>query len=49
MATDTISFCKLCGKPLKINADGLPAYHAECARIAGVDHGPLFSQKKGKK
>lgn len=42
--------CKLCGKPLKIDSEGLPAYHAECAKIAGIDHGPKFStDKKSKK
>lgn len=45
--TENVTFCGVCGKHMKINSQGLPAYHAECAKEVGLDHGT--TNKKAEK
>jgi len=39
---EQFTMCGLCQKPLKFKVENTRAYHADCAKAAEIDHGPVF-------
>lgn len=42
--------CALCNKPTRLTEKpGMPVYHSECAKAAGIEHGPIYEKPEFKK